>query len=98
MCLLQPPEEQKEGEEGEGAAAEEEVIYKYIPPEPKEWVSQGSEKEIAEENVVETRGKVRSHGVRPLCSHPIVPCPIVPPLGLWVVSDMGQGHNGMGSQ
>ena len=58
--LLQPPEEQKEGEEGEGAEPEEEVVYKYIPPEPKEWVSQGSEKEILEENVMETRGKVGS--------------------------------------
>ena len=56
--MLQPPEEEKEGEEGEGAEAEEEVVYRYIPPEPKEWVSQGSEKEIAEENVMETRGKV----------------------------------------
>lgn len=33
-------------------------MYTYIPPEPKEWVSQGSEKEIKEENVVETRRRV----------------------------------------
>ena len=59
MCLLQPPEESKEGEEGD-KQEEEEVIYRYIPPEPKEWASQGSEKEVAEENVVESRGKVGS--------------------------------------
>nr|KAG5698305.1 hypothetical protein BaRGS_017007 [Batillaria attramentaria] len=55
--ILNPPQE---GTEGEGSGAEEEeVVYKYIPPEPKEWVSQGSEKEITEENVVATRGRVK---------------------------------------
>ena len=58
FAILQPPQEFKEGEEIIGEE-EEEVVYSYIPPEPKEWVSQGSEKEIAEENVVDKRGKVR---------------------------------------
>lgn len=56
--ILNPPEEGKEGVEGEGEA-EEEVVYKYIPPEPKDWISQGSEKEIAAENVVEARMHVK---------------------------------------
>ena len=53
---LQPHGE--EGEEG-GAQEEELVVHKYVPPEPKEWVSQGSEKEIEEENVVDNRRKVK---------------------------------------
>ena len=58
-CFWQHPEEPKEGEEGEGAEPEEEVVYKYVPPEPKEWVSQGSEKEILEESVMEVqRGRL----------------------------------------
>ncbi|XP_033738311.1 WD repeat-containing protein 63-like isoform X3 [Pecten maximus] len=49
-----------EGEGGEaGAAKEEEVVYKYIPPESKDWVSLGSEKEIKEENVVENRRRIK---------------------------------------
>ncbi|KAL5022553.1 hypothetical protein ScPMuIL_001708 [Solemya velum] len=58
--ILHPPT--KEGEEGEeGAAAEEEedIVYTYIPPQAKEWVSHGSEKEISEEDVSETRPKIR---------------------------------------
>ena len=35
------------------------MIYRYVPPEPKEWVSLGSEVEIEEEAIVESREKVR---------------------------------------
>lgn len=56
--ILNPPVEGKEGEEGAGEP-EEEVVYKYIPPEPKDWISLGSEKEITEENVVEFRGPIK---------------------------------------
>ena len=78
--LLQPPEEQKEGEEGEGAEPEEEVVYKYIPPEPKEWVSQGSEKEILEESVMESRGKVGSlHKIFPTLDSLSISSPPPPP-------------------
>ncbi|XP_077981205.1 dynein axonemal intermediate chain 3-like [Glandiceps talaboti] len=49
--ILHPPEEEGEGE----AEPEEEVIYRYIPPEPKEWISLGSEFEVEEEKVVENR-------------------------------------------
>lgn len=33
-------------------------MYKYVPPESKEWVSHGSEKEILEESVIEMRRRV----------------------------------------
>lgn len=33
-------------------------MYTYIPPEPKDWVSLGSEKEIKEESVTENRRRV----------------------------------------
>ncbi|XP_071953082.1 dynein axonemal intermediate chain 3-like [Antedon mediterranea] len=65
--LMRPPTaEQVEGEDGEREegqrqAEEEEVdltVYTYVPPEPKEWVSQGSEKEIKEESIEETRKKI----------------------------------------
>lgn len=67
MCIsivffycFQPPKAEGEegGELGEDGEEAEAVIYKYIPPEPKEWVSQGSEKEIDEGQVVVTRGQV----------------------------------------
>ena len=49
--------------EGEEAAEEEaegeEVVYKYIPPVSKEWVSQGSEREIEEESLIEHRQRVK---------------------------------------
>ncbi|XP_030851872.1 WD repeat-containing protein 63 isoform X1 [Strongylocentrotus purpuratus] len=50
----------EEGEGGEGGVIEEEdtTVYRYIPPEAKEWISLGSEKEIEEEAVVETRDKL----------------------------------------
>jgi hypothetical protein len=56
---LQPPGQ--EGEEGEGGAQGEEedtTVYKYVPPESKEWVSLGSQKEIKEESVTEMRRRV----------------------------------------
>ncbi|CAH1773609.1 unnamed protein product [Owenia fusiformis] len=54
--LLKGPEEEgAEGGEGGEAVEEEQIEYKYIPPESKPWISYGSEKEIAEEAVVETR-------------------------------------------
>ncbi|XP_041359893.1 dynein intermediate chain 3, axonemal-like isoform X2 [Gigantopelta aegis] len=49
--LLNPPKEDEDEEEQE----EEEVIYKYVPPVSKPWISQGSEKEIEEATVKETR-------------------------------------------
>lgn len=64
LCLFvhQPPiKEGEEGEEGVAVEAEEDVVYTYIPPEAKAWVSQGSEKEIKEEDVSETRRRVRSY-------------------------------------
>ncbi|XP_060606254.1 dynein axonemal intermediate chain 3-like [Ruditapes philippinarum] len=57
--LLNPPGQ--EGEEGEGGAQGEEedtTVYKYVPPESKEWVSLGSQKEIKEESVTEMRRRV----------------------------------------
>ncbi|CAC5422765.1 WD repeat-containing protein 63 [Mytilus coruscus] len=48
-----------EDAEAEGGEAEEEIIYTYTPPESKEWVSLGSEKEIKEENVVENRRRIK---------------------------------------
>lgn len=33
-------------------------MYKYVPPEPKDWISHGSEKEIQEESVSEMRRRV----------------------------------------
>ncbi|XP_013408046.1 WD repeat-containing protein 63 [Lingula anatina] len=60
--ILHPPKAEGEGgtgEGGEGGEEEEEVEYKYIPPVPKDWVSQGSEKEIEEENVFETRPRIK---------------------------------------
>lgn len=53
--ILNPAGDEAEAE-GE---KEEEIIYTYIPPESKEWVSQGSEKEIKEENVVENRRRIK---------------------------------------
>lgn len=44
---------------GEGGASPvEEIVYKYTPPESKEWVSLGSDKEIKEESVVDSRRRV----------------------------------------
>ncbi|KAK3590717.1 hypothetical protein CHS0354_012290 [Potamilus streckersoni] len=56
--ILNPPKEEGE-EEGQEMVEEEQVVYKYIPPEPKDWVSHGSEKEITEESVIETRRKIK---------------------------------------
>ncbi|XP_074640912.1 dynein axonemal intermediate chain 3-like [Tubulanus polymorphus] len=58
--LLRPPK--PEGEEGEEGTAEQDaepVIYKYIPPEPKDWISFGSEIEIEEESVREHRNQLQ---------------------------------------
>ncbi|XP_072024061.1 dynein axonemal intermediate chain 3-like isoform X2 [Amphiura filiformis] len=62
--ILKPPvpegEEGGEGGEGGGGVEEEEedIIYTYVPPEPKEWVSLGSEVEIEDEAVTESRQKL----------------------------------------
>jgi hypothetical protein len=50
------------GEEGEGGAAaeEENVVYTYVPPVPKDWVHLGSEKEIEEESLRDNRPLVRT--------------------------------------
>ena len=58
LFICQTSEEEAEGGEGEEGKEEEQVVYKYIPPEPKEWVSLGSEKEIEEESVTTTRKTV----------------------------------------
>lgn len=55
---LNPPDEEREGE-GAETAEEETIVYKYIPPEPKDWVSHGSEKEIQEESVKEMRRRIK---------------------------------------
>lgn len=59
--LLLKVTETEEGEAGEEGEEEEEddTVYMYIPPEPKDWVSQGSEKEIEESSVKETRRKLK---------------------------------------
>ncbi|XP_022087919.1 WD repeat-containing protein 63-like isoform X2 [Acanthaster planci] len=62
--LNPPPEDGEEGAEqvdGEGGvgAEEEVVVYRYVPPEPKEWVSLGSEVEIEDEMVTESRAKIK---------------------------------------
>ena len=54
--MFQP--DQEDGPEEEGEDEMEAVIYKYVPPQAKEWVSQGSEKEISEEALVESRPRV----------------------------------------
>lgn len=55
----EPEDEEGEGKEEEGEE-EDDTVYKYIPPEPKEWVSQGSEKEINAHTVKENRRHVRT--------------------------------------
>ena len=53
--LLKGPEEEPEVV----AEPEEVIIYKYIPPEPKEWVSYGSEREIEEASLKPNRPLVK---------------------------------------
>ena len=48
----------EEGGEGGKKSPEEEIVYTYIPPVSKPWVSLGSEKEIAEEAQSDTRSLV----------------------------------------
>ncbi|WAR24235.1 DNAI3-like protein [Mya arenaria] len=60
--LLNPPK--KGGAAGEEGGEEEEeeedtTVYKYVPPQSKEWVSHGSEKEIKEESVEEMRRRIK---------------------------------------
>ena len=83
-------EEGEEGEGGEGAAEEEEddTVYQYIPPESKEWVSQGSEKEISEQSVVESRRKVSHFGIRGNIFHTVVPI-----MEIFVVENMHNSWN-----
>lgn len=59
-ALLKSEEEAQEGEAGEdGEEEEDDTVYQYVPPESKEWVSQGSEKEIHASTVVEARKKLK---------------------------------------
>ena len=37
----------------------EEVVYEYVPPIPKDWISLGSERDIEEESLIENRKRVR---------------------------------------
>ncbi|KAK2157176.1 hypothetical protein LSH36_196g03010 [Paralvinella palmiformis] len=48
-----------EGEEGEEGEAGEDIVYKYVPPESKPWVSLGSEKEIEEASFGEHRKRLK---------------------------------------
>ncbi|XP_067929011.1 dynein axonemal intermediate chain 3-like [Watersipora subatra] len=59
--LLVAPEVKKEGEEEEEL---ENVVYTYVPPVPKDWVSQGSEKEVKEESLVTNRPLISQSIVR----------------------------------
>lgn len=54
------PADGEGGVAGEDGAQEEPevVVFEYAPPEPKEWVSLGSEVEIEEAAVKETEQKV----------------------------------------
>ena len=63
LNFLQSPDEEREGEEGEQVAEEETIVYKYVPPEAKEWKSLGSEKEILEESVKDMRRRVGGLGI-----------------------------------
>lgn len=65
--LLNPPVEAVEGVEGEGGVVveggeggepEDNTVYRYVPPEPKDWISLGSEVEIEDETVTEARPKL----------------------------------------
>ena len=59
LLWFQPKSRGGDGEEGAEEEGEgEEVVYKYIPPVSKEWVSQGSEREIEEESLIEHRPRV----------------------------------------
>ncbi|XP_059149389.1 dynein axonemal intermediate chain 3-like [Physella acuta] len=57
--LLKPPEEEKLEGDAEAMEPEDDTVYLYVPPEPKDWISLGSEKEIEEGNVYEKRRKLR---------------------------------------
>ncbi|KAK6180530.1 hypothetical protein SNE40_012670 [Patella caerulea] len=56
--LMNPPQEGREGLDEDEEDAEP-VIYKYIPPERKDWVSYGSEVEVIEETVKDNRERVK---------------------------------------
>lgn len=56
--LSQAGEPEEGEEEKEEEEEEDDTVYMYIPPEPKDWVSQGSEKEINEQSVKENRRHV----------------------------------------
>ncbi|BFY99788.1 hypothetical protein BsWGS_02828 [Bradybaena similaris] len=55
--LLKPPEEEKTEEEV--IEEEDESVFVYVAPEPKEWISQGSEQEIDEGMVISSRRKMK---------------------------------------
>lgn len=58
--LLNPPKAEGEaGEEGGAGEQEDHTVYKYVPPQSKQWVSHGSEKEILEESVTEMRRRLK---------------------------------------
>ncbi|KAF6028504.1 WDR63 [Bugula neritina] len=60
-ALLVAPEVKAEGEEEEEG---EQVVYKYVPPVPKDWVTQGSENEVKEESLVTNRPLISQSIVR----------------------------------
>ncbi|XP_078488528.1 dynein axonemal intermediate chain 3 [Ciona intestinalis] len=70
MEHLHPGGAGAEGEEGveaageEGAEEEDNAVYVYKPPEAKEWVTQGSQVEVEDEIVVDTRDKIRFRASR----------------------------------
>ncbi|KAK0069497.1 WD repeat-containing protein 63 [Biomphalaria pfeifferi] len=57
--LLKSTEEDKTEADGQAAEEEDDTVYLYVPPESKEWVSQGSEKEIDEGILKEGRRKLK---------------------------------------
>jgi hypothetical protein len=56
--LFQPPTPAEE-EETKAKTPVPKVIYRYIPPVSKPWVSQGSEAEILEETVTDNRSRIK---------------------------------------
>lgn len=52
-----PSDDEQDGE-GEDGEEEDTTVYQYVPPVSKPWESQGSELEIVEESMAESRKKV----------------------------------------
>ncbi|CAL1545233.1 unnamed protein product [Lymnaea stagnalis] len=57
--LLKPPDDDKGEGDAQSEVEEDASIYLYVPPEPKEWTSQGSEIEIEEAQIKQTRKQLK---------------------------------------